>query len=250
MKLKHPLVQKIAALTAATALRNWMATLDYETALYDPVVDPVHPDFAGQKIFVFWHEYMLGPLAKRGHCNLVMLLSQHRDADLLSRVARHLGFDFVRGSTTRGGATALRLLLQRSATRNLAITPDGPRGPRRTLAPGAVYLSSRLGIPLVVLGIGYDRPWRLGSWDRMAIPRPFSRVRSVASPAMQMPPDLDRDGLEHYRRQVERVLNRLTLEAEAWSEAGTPKIAGGAVLPGPPRRRNHTPRPALRQAAA
>ena len=55
---------------------------------------------------------------------------------------------------------------------NLTITPDGPRGPRRQLAQGPVYLASKLGMPIVAMGFGYDRPWRFNSWDRFAIPRP------------------------------------------------------------------------------
>jgi hypothetical protein len=107
---------------------------------------------------------------------------------------------------------------------NLTITPDGPRGPRRALAPGAIFLASKLGIPIVAMGFGYDRPWRLSTWDRHAIPRAFSRARSVVSPEIHIPPHLDRDGLELHRQQVERLLNRLTLEAEAWAESGTRKV--------------------------
>jgi len=92
------------------------------------------------------------------------------------------------------------------------------------LAQGPIYLSSKLGLPLVAMGFGYNQPWRLGSWDRFAIPKPFSHARAVVSPAMVIPPDLDREGVEHYRLKVERLLNRLTSEAEAWAEAGTPKI--------------------------
>jgi len=107
---------------------------------------------------------------------------------------------------------------------NLTITPDGPRGPRRRLAQGSVYLASKLGLPLVCLGMGYDQPWRMRSWDHFALPRPFSRARAVVSPAISIPADLDRDGLEHYRQRTETLLTRLTDEAEAWAVAGTPKI--------------------------
>ena len=107
-----------------------------------------------------------------------MLLSRHRDAEILSHVAYHFGFDFVRGSTNRGGAAALRELLAKSRQMHLTITPDGPRGPRRRMAPGPIYLASKLGLPLVLMGYGYDRPWRLRSWDRFAIPRPCSRARA------------------------------------------------------------------------
>jgi hypothetical protein len=243
MKIRNPLAVKLAGLLATSAIRGWMSTLDYRVAYYDPRVDPVDPDWSGRKIYIFWHEYILIPLVMRGHCNLAMLLSRHGDAEILSRVADHFGFECVRGSTRRGGVTALRELLAKSRHMNLTITPDGPKGPRRVLAPGPVYLASKLQMPLVAMGLGYDRPWRAGSWDKFAIPRPFSRARAVVSPEMNLPYDLDRDGLEHYRLEVERLLNRLTLEAEAWAESDTRKIDER------PARREH-PKPGMRSAVS
>jgi lysophospholipid acyltransferase (LPLAT)-like uncharacterized protein len=107
---------------------------------------------------------------------------------------------------------------------HLAITPDGPRGPRRQMASGPIFLASKLGIPLVAIGMGYNRPWRAGSWDRFAMPRPGSRGRYVVSPELHVPPDLDRQGLEHFRVKIEKVLNRLCIEAEQWAEAGSRKL--------------------------
>ena len=231
MKLDHPLVAKFGGLLAATAIRSWMSTLDYKGAFYDWRVDPACPDCRGQKIYIFWHEYILYPIYLRGHCNLSMLLSRHRDAEILSRAAYHLGFDFVRGSTRRGGVTALRELLRKSRGMHLTITPDGPRGPRRKLASGPVYLASKLGLPLVVMGLGYDRPWRANSLDRFAVPRPFSRARSVLSPEIHVPGELDRAGLEHFRVKVERLMNRLTAEAEAWAESRTRKVGQFVIRP-------------------
>ena len=118
-----------------------------------------------------------------------MLLSRHRDAEILSHVAYHLGFDFVRGSTNRGGVTALRELLAKSRTMHLTITPDGPRGPRRRMAPGPIYLASKLGLPLVLMGYGYDRPWRVQQLGPFAIPRPFSRARAMPSGEIFVPPE-------------------------------------------------------------
>jgi len=235
MKLDHPLIYKFAALLGTTAVRAWMDTLDYRVAFYDPDVDPASPRCRGQKIYVFWHEYILFPFAMRGNCNLAMLLSRHRDAEVLSYAARHMGFEFVRGSTNRGGVAALRQLLDKSRHMHLAITPDGPRGPRRQLAPGPIYLASKLGIPLVAMGVGFNRPWRVPSWDRFAIPRPCSRARCILSPELQVPPDLDRDGLEHFRLKIEQVLNRLCDEAEHWADSGHRKL--GQLTP------RHTARP-------
>jgi lysophospholipid acyltransferase (LPLAT)-like uncharacterized protein len=255
------LANKLAGLLAAATVRTWMSSLDYKVAYYDPTVDPVDPRFRGQKIYVFWHEYILIPLHMRGHCDLAMLLSRHRDADILLEVAKHMGFEFVRGSSGRGGTTALRELTRKSRHLNLAITPDGPRGPRRVLAQGPIYLSSKLGMPLVVMGFGYSNPWRLGSWDRFAIPKPYSRARAVVGPAMIIPPNLDRAGVEHYRQRVEGLLNRLTCEAEAWAEAGTPKTEECPALRAPgwhrlhkdeahPLAQSHFDLPAARRAAS
>ncbi|MBX7071557.1 MAG: lysophospholipid acyltransferase family protein [Pirellulales bacterium] len=224
MKIRSAFLNKTAGLVAATTVRSWMSTLDYKVAYYDATVDPVNPRWSGQKIYVFWHEYILFPLFLRGRSNLAMLLSRHQDAEILSYAAHHLGFEFVRGSTNRGGMAALRELLRRSEQMNLTITPDGPRGPRRELAQGPIYLSSKLQMPLVVMGFGYDRPWRAKSWDRFAVPRPYSRARAVVSPPLRIPARLDRDSLEQYRLQTEQLLNRLTCEAEAWAESGTRKL--------------------------
>jgi lysophospholipid acyltransferase (LPLAT)-like uncharacterized protein len=226
---------KLGGLLAAKGILSYMHTLDARAVFYDRSVDPVLGS-GGPRIYVFWHEYILLPLSLRGHCHLAMLLSQHPDADILADVAHHVGFDCVRGSTRRGGAKAIWELEARSRRQHLTITPDGPRGPRRQLAPGPVYLASRLGLPLVAMGFGYDRPWRTPTWDRFAVPRPFSRARAVIGPPMTLPPDLDRTGLETCRQRVERLLNCLTAEAEAWAAAGTRKAGEMSVISqiGPP----------------
>jgi lysophospholipid acyltransferase (LPLAT)-like uncharacterized protein len=221
MKIKSPTLFKLAGLLGTAGVRHWMGTLDYRVMYYDPAVDPIFEECQGQKIYIFWHEYILFPFYLRGHCNLAMLLSRHQDAEILSHGAKYMGFDFVRGSTNRGGVAAIRELIGKGQAMHLTITPDGPRGPRRVLAPGPIYLASRLGIPLVAMGFGYDRPYRFRkAWDQFAIPRPCSRARVVSSGELMVPSDLDRDGIEHYRLQVESVLNRLTTEAETWAESG------------------------------
>jgi len=232
VKTANTFLSRLGALLGSAAIRAWMRTLDYKAAFYDHTLDPASPECRGQKIYLFWHEYILFPLYLRGHCNVAMLLSRHTDAEILSHAAGYLGFDFVRGSTRRGGVSAVRKLLRKSREMHLTITPDGPRGPRRCLAPGAIYLASRLGLPLVLLGIGYDRPWRVRkAWDRFAVPRPASRARAVLSPEVHVPAELDRDGIEHFRARVERLLSRLCAEAEAWAESPTRKLGQFAVGP-------------------
>jgi lysophospholipid acyltransferase (LPLAT)-like uncharacterized protein len=242
VKLKSPFAIGAWSLVATAFIRQWMGTLDYRGDFGDPTVDPVHPDYRGSKIYVFWHESILLPLSIRGHSNIAMLLSRHWDANLLDRVARMMGFGVVRGSTFNGGSVALRSLAERAGRENLTITPDGPRGPRRRLAAGCVFLSSTLGIPVVAMGMGYERPWRLRTWDRFAIPRPWSRARAVISRAIAIPPDLDRDGIEWHRAGLERLLVRLSDDAEAWATSGERR-------PGEVRVRKEPSRVARRAAA-
>lgn len=209
----------LVGLLATHGVRAWMRTLDFRAIYHDRDVDPILAR-GGTRIYVFWHENLLIPLYLRGRCHISMLLSQHRDADVLGHVAKLSGFGCVRGSTYRGGARALMELFERSRFNHLAITPDGPRGPRRKLAQGPIYLASKLGLPIVAMGMGYDRPWRAKSWDRFAIPKPFSRARGIVSGPIFIPPDLDREGVENWRLHVERLLNEFSLEAETWAESG------------------------------
>jgi lysophospholipid acyltransferase (LPLAT)-like uncharacterized protein len=221
MRITNALVMKLGGLAITVVTRQWMRTLDYQACFYDAHVDPAAPTFEGPVIFLFWHEYIPFPFYLRGNCHIAMLLSRHQDAEWLSQAARHMGFGTVRGSTSRGGVAALRELMRTSATKNLAITPDGPRGPRRRLASGCIFASSRLGIPLVPFGLGYNRPWRIRrAWDHFAVPRPYSRARAVVGPTVQIPANLDREGVERYRVRVEQLLNMLTQRAEHWAESG------------------------------
>ncbi len=216
----NPILLKTAGLGASALIRSWMGTLDYKVAYYDPIIDPAYLNDGQRRIYIFWHEYIPIPLYLWRNCNLTMLLSQHRDADVLEQVADVLGFESVRGSTYRGGVLAIRQMMDAGGHQNLTITPDGPRGPRRKLAQGAVYIASKLQYPLVLLGMGLQNPWRMRSWDRFAVPRPFSRSRIIISGDIRVPPDADRETIEHYRQKIEVLLNDLTGLAEHWAESG------------------------------
>ena len=220
MQLTNGWLKKLLGLGFSTALRRWMGTLDYQVACHDPSADVADPAFRGPVIYCIWHEYSPVPFYLRPHSRLSVLTSRHADAEFVAQAGRYVGFQAIRGSSARGGATALRELFAQGNHRNLAIAPDGPRGPRRRFAVGPVYLASRLGIPLVLIAPGYDRPWRLSTWDRFAIPRPGSRCRIILSPLIRIPPAIDRLQLESYRQWVETLYVELTLTAERWAEHG------------------------------
>lgn len=219
MKLNQPIVTRIISWPLLMLIRGWMRTLRYRIWYHAPAVDPVVA-VGKPHIYLMWHEYTLLPLYLRASPNFSLLLSQHRDADILYRISKLAGMDPVRGSSFRGGSQALLKLTEVVKKKHLAITPDGPRGPRRRVAQGAIYLSSKLGVPIVCVGLAYHQPWRLRSWDRFAIPKPFRRASCVMSEAIQVPPDLDREGIEHWRQKVEQRMNELSAEAQDWADSG------------------------------
>jgi lysophospholipid acyltransferase (LPLAT)-like uncharacterized protein len=127
-------------------------------------------------IFTFWHGQML-PLVAEHHRPTTVLISDHRDGEIITQIVSGFGCRAVRGSSSKGAARAL-LQLSRTLSEghDIAITPDGPRGPRHSFAPGALVLSQRTGSPIVLLASYARRVWRLNTWDGFEIPKPFAKV--------------------------------------------------------------------------
>ena len=219
MKLKLKGLNGLAGRVIAHGIRAWMSTLRYRVAYVDPLVDPIR-GVGGPRLYVVWHENLLTPIYLRPNTNVAILVSQHRDADILEAIATGSGFDCVRGSTYRGGATALRELTKRGRQQHVVITPDGPRGPRRELAKGAVYLAAKLGVPIVPIAVAYDRCWRLQSWDRFAVPRPFTTGRVLLGGEVHVPTNTEREAIDASRRRVQAEFDRLSDEVESWAATG------------------------------
>lgn len=133
---------------------------------------------AGQPvIFAFWHGEMLPLLFSHFGQRVSLLISEHRDGEIIARIGESLGYGSVRGSTTRGaGRALLGLIRELESGSSIAVTPDGPRGPARAFAPGALVAAQRAGAPIVPAASWANRAWRLKSWDRFLIPKPFARV--------------------------------------------------------------------------
>jgi lysophospholipid acyltransferase (LPLAT)-like uncharacterized protein len=220
MKIRHPGLIRVLGFVVACVVRVWMATLRYR---YHPVGPNVEPTAAGvgeRYIYAFWHENMLLPAYRYARADIWVLISQHADGQLIAEACRHLGFRLVRGSTTRGGVEAVRQMLRVASAGHLAVTPDGPRGPRRQVQPGLVYLAARTGLAIVPGGMAFRRPWRMRSWDRFALPRPGSLATCVTAPPVRVPADASREDLESYRLQVEVAMLWATEAAEQWAETG------------------------------
>jgi lysophospholipid acyltransferase (LPLAT)-like uncharacterized protein len=128
-------------------------------------------------IYALWHGHLLPLLWHHRDEGVVVLISEHRDGEIVARAAESLGYGLIRGSTTRGADRALIALVRElQAGREIAITPDGPKGPAGKFAPGALIAAQRSGTFILPVAASASRAWRLKSWDRFMIPKPFARV--------------------------------------------------------------------------
>ncbi|KXK29893.1 MAG: hypothetical protein UZ01_01869 [Candidatus Brocadia sinica] len=166
-------------------------------------------------IYTFWHCLMLIPAYVGRNKNIQVLISQHSDGEFIAQVIKRLGFGVIRGSSTRGGVRAVKAMVDKIQEGHpIAITPDGPRGPRFVVQPGSIYLSQKTRLPIVPTTVGLSRYWKLPSWDKFRIPKPFSRAIMMYGDPIYIPPNLSEEETEHYRLLVEKIMKEMTERAD------------------------------------
>lgn len=201
MKLSNPwLIYNVA--------RAWVKTLKVDVEFR------AQPRFPS--IVAFWHGRMfLLPFALREFSSKVaILISRHRDGQLIAEVVERLGFKTVRGSTGpgKGGERAfLQMLELLDKGYVVAITPDGPRGPREVVKPGIAKLAAKTGLPVFPLTFSCSSGFRLNSWDRFLIPRPFSKCKVILGEPVN---SLNQNSEEELRKEIELRLKELNREAD------------------------------------
>lgn len=237
MKIRNKHLLRAAGWLATRSARGLVRTLRADYHPLGPAVVPTTRVPPGPRyVYCIWHEYLLYPAAKFGHPDLSVLISKHADGQLLGSLIQAMGMGMVLGSTNRGGIEAVRQLINGDdVRRHLVITPDGPRGPRRVVQPGIVYVASRTGMQIAPIAVGYERPWRAKSWDRFAVPRPCTRAKMVSGRPITVPPRARSDELEHYRLQVQAEMDYLTVAAERWAETNRFEPPAGPAGPAAPR---------------
>ena len=163
-------------------------------------------------VFACWHGQMLPLLWAHRDQGIAILVSEHRDGEIIARIARTIGFNAVRGSTSRGaGRALLGLVAELERGRPVAVTPDGPRGPAGHFAPGALVAAQRAGVPLLTVGAHASSAWHLKSWDRFLIPKPFARVNVAYGGPERVAGDSPRDAaaeVPRFHALLEQALER------------------------------------------
>lgn len=141
-------------------------------------------------VFSIWHGQLLPLLWRHRAQGVSILVSEHKDGELIARFAESIGYGTIRGSSSRGAAGALLGLVRALGEgREVGITPDGPRGPACSYAPGAAVAASKAGALILPLAAHANRAWRLSSWDRFMIPKAFAHVTLAYGEPVRLPDD-------------------------------------------------------------
>ena len=206
--------QRIASWTIASLIRfldlsiKWKMVVPPATQRIFKLEKPI--------ILLFWHNRILSmPAGWDVSRPITLLRSVHRDGLLIGRAISFLGYKTVAGSSNRGGATSLRKLLKelKNGT-SIGITPDGPRGPRMRMTPGAIVAARLGGVPIIPVAWNTKHRKLLGTWDKMILARPFSKGIFIYGEPIEIPKKSTHEEVEAYRIDVEKKLNELSRETE------------------------------------
>jgi lysophospholipid acyltransferase (LPLAT)-like uncharacterized protein len=212
MKVPGPLALAAGPALGAIALRVLAATLHVrrEEATIAPLWAARAP-----LIYAVWHGRLLLLPYLYGHRGARTLTSRSRDGELVANWIRRFGLDPVRGSSSRGGGEALRVLTRALRSgHEVVVVPDGPRGPREVLKPGVIALARLSGAPIVPVAVGASREWRLRSWDEFRIPRLFARCVVRFGEPIHVSRGARRTGEEAARKEVEAALRGLSWQVD------------------------------------
>jgi lysophospholipid acyltransferase (LPLAT)-like uncharacterized protein len=190
---------------ASLIIRLLHMTLKIET-LFEERVKPFWENDK-RVILAFWHGRLLMiPFCYKGK-GIKLLISQHKDGELLARTMKWFGYDTVRGSSTRGGMAAMKTMIRSIRESDIAITPDGPKGPKYIVQEGTVALARLSGVPVVPVTFAASKKKVFGSWDAFNLPFPFSRGLFVWGKPFYVAKDAD---MEEARLELERQMQELT----------------------------------------
>ena len=208
MRIKSPFLIKMAGRLGCSILYSLFRTLKKE--LHTSVVNPYNAVGDQRYLFSSWHDSSILAAFGGQHNRTVALTSRHRDGSFVESIVGGIGVGSIRGSTGRSGQRAARELLEVAKQKDIVMTPDGPRGPRRMMSRGIIYLSSRSGNPIVPTAFACENSWEIkSSWTTHTIPKPFSRVVLLAGEPIAVPADISTEGLKLYQDLAQKAMNEL-----------------------------------------
>jgi len=170
----------------------------------------------GGLILAFWHGrgVLASPFYRPG--NTTALVSASEDGSMATTILEKLGYEIIRGSSSRGGVRALREMLAcLERGKHVALTPDGPQGPMHSMSPGAAFMSRATGVPVLPIGLGIDRARRLDTWDRYTLPRLGSQLVTSCGEPIQVPREASGEALAEYSSRIRAAIREAERKAFA-----------------------------------
>lgn len=171
-------------------------------------------------IYSFWHDQLLMcPLTWQNKSKITVLISKHRDGDIISKVISHLGFDSIRGSTNKpeknknkGSILAVRKMIKSlNANISIGISPDGPKGPRHKVSDGIIQIARLSDKEILPVGIGFRRKWTLNTWDKFIVPKIFNEIRIIWGKPVKVPKSSKKNS--KFKQNLELSMKELTKKA-------------------------------------
>jgi len=168
---------------------------------------------SGNYVLMFWHGKMLAGWWLGRNKNFCAVVSQSKDGEILSRLLKRWNFKLIRGSSSKDSKEVMREMVEvLQKGYSLAITPDGPRGPREEMKIGGLIAAVRAQKPIVLCGIVYEKKKIFNSWDKFELPKFFSKVKIRLSEPKLFPTGLTKDEYEKIRKELEKNLRELSEE--------------------------------------
>jgi lysophospholipid acyltransferase (LPLAT)-like uncharacterized protein len=219
LKIQSRKTLYFAGKAGAAITRAILATCKIREYIEEPAWHP-HMGGRGRNFLLStWHENLL---VGAWYCGRLpyfhTLASPSRDGEIITGCASALGMTVLRGSSNDGGVRALKQIVDESRSKKrfrFGFTPDGPRGPRREIKFGVAYVAAKSGLPVVSMGIACENGWRTPSWDRLQIPKPFSKVQVVVTEPIWSPRNATRDEMEAFSHRIAGEMNRSQELAES-----------------------------------
>ncbi len=157
-------------------------------------------------IYLFWHRNLLLLAIHRMGDPIAIMVSPSKDGELIAGPASELGYIAIRGSSSRKGSQALKEMIEKSADRQLAITPDGPKGPPQKIKHGIFQIALLGDIPIIPVVADTNREWVFNSWDRFRVPKPFAKIKVIYGRPYQVK---DRASFEELDQEISEYIKRL-----------------------------------------
>jgi len=215
MKIRSRRLTLFLAWIAAGLLRFLYWTCRKQLVMDDEALNPYSETGDQRYLYSIWHDQLLMTIFSGRSINNSGLVSRHQDGSYLADAMKIVGITPIRGSHNHGGAEAMRQMLETAKDYHICITPDGPRGPRREIKDGILFLASRSGRGIVPVAMSCKSCWNIqGSWTDMMIPKPFTKIYARVGQPIYIPAGVSREELGEYREAVAARMTQMELEVE------------------------------------